>query len=512
MKILEEKKLSSRWAILYIFNPCVISALMISSPWIFAGILFFACTVSLFLSGSHIKMFAITGFEAVFFPFSIPALFLFLNKRNIKKAWVILPFMAASFLAFFLISGTPDSEAIVKTGAFDHILRFIFQVRSTNLLSHFLIFILCAIGLLIFHPALNKRYYNAPFQGIVFVFLTMIILQPLSPFSIFMWLAPFIVFRPSIMSLLLGFTIFPYAAVSGLISSMPEFSQVHQVNTSLAYLRHLVFFPIYISLAFAFYRTVQHQRNQGMRIYTEDLKTLSVIIPVLNEEVGLGRCIRSIRLDDAVTEIIVIDGGSTDNSVEVALKEGAEVIIHKKPFTEGGGRGGQIKAGIDRASGDVVAIVHADSIVNTPFFKKIMDVLNHNPDVIGGAVGCRFDSGEAGFRLLEFANNARMAYLGIAFGDQLQFFRRKPVIENHVFPNIPLMEDVELSMRLKNLGHQVFLFGTVQASTRRWQKKGFRNAIWVIRQVAGYIWERIWKDPDSVSLYREYYQIKGDRK
>ncbi|WP_027359237.1 glycosyltransferase [Desulforegula conservatrix] len=517
LKILSIKRLSLRWAFLYIVNPCVLAGLLICQPSAFAAILLFISAVYFFLTDRYKLMFALTGFHAVFFPYSIPAIFLLLNKRNYKKAWILLISLAASLLISFLTSRSNllpfyalNAEAAIKTGVLSHFMQPAFHVQNVDTISYVLAFLFSTMGVIIFHPELNPRYRNDPFHGIFIFFATLIILLPEPPISIFIWIAPFIVFRPSIMWLLLGFSAFPYAAVSGLSASIPGLSPSFQIFCGVTHLKSIVWFPLYISLPFAFYRMVQHHKNYSRFVWQKEIKTLSVIIPVLNEESGIGQCIRSIRQDSSVTEIIVIDGGSNDNTANIAKNEEAEVIIHKLPFTDGGGRGGQIKAGLFQASGDAVAIIHADSIISAPIFNHIIDTLNNNPDVIGGAVGCRFDSDELKFRAIEFANNARMAYLGIAFGDQIQFFRRRPVIENNAFPDIPLMEDVELSMRLKNLGTQVFLFGDVMVSTRRWQKKGFKNALWVIRQVTKYIITRIWAEPDSSSLYKAYYKVKND--
>ncbi|MGB5218431.1 MAG: hypothetical protein WBN66_09030, partial [Smithella sp.] len=72
-------------------------------------------------------------------------------------------------------------------------------------------------------------------------------------------------------------------------------------------------------------------------------------------------------------------------------------------------------------------------------------------------------------------------------------------------PAIPLMEDVELSIRLHRLGKQTFLFSGALVSTRRWEKAGFHNALWVIGHVCGYLIRRLWSVPDTVALYQKYY-------
>ncbi|MDA8405050.1 MAG: hypothetical protein M0Z56_12790 [Desulfobacteraceae bacterium] len=127
------------------------------------------------------------------------------------------------------------------------------------------------------------------------------------------------------------------------------------------------------------------------------------------------------------------------------------------------------------------------------------------PEIIGGSTGCRFDSSKFWFRLLELANDFQAVFLKISFGNQVQFFRGQPVIDQGLYPAIPLMEDVELSIRPHRLGKQTFLFGGALVSTRRWEKAGFHNAVWVTIHVREYLIRRPWSVPDTVALYKKYY-------
>jgi GT2 family glycosyltransferase len=74
-----------------------------------------------------------------------------------------------------------------------------------------------------------------------------------------------------------------------------------------------------------------------------------------------------------------------------------------------------------------------------------------------------------------------------------------------VFPGIPLMEDVEFSIRLHRLGRQTYLFGDALVSSRKWKKKGFGHALTVIRLMTAYLWQRLWGAPDTLAMYRRYY-------
>ncbi len=181
------------------------------------------------------------------------------------------------------------------------------------------------------------------------------------------------------------------------------------------------------------------------------------------------------------------------------------MLHHNKPIENGGGRGGQIFQGVKAAAGDVIAVVHADASVRAPVFSNMLGVLNKNSDVIGGAAGSVFNIRMFRLKLIELANAFRMVFLGISFGDQVQFFRRRPVVNAELYPDIPLMEDVELSIRLHRLGRQVFMFDEAVVSARRWHAVGSKNSFNIVCMLASYLIKRLFKRPDTVSLYKNYY-------
>ena len=156
-------------------------------------------------------------------------------------------------------------------------------------------------------------------------------------------------------------------------------------------------------------------------------------------------------------------------------------------------------------TGDIVAIVHADTRLVRPCFGRVLKMLNANPGVPGGSVGSAFTSRHPLIRLVGMLNDARAAFMGISFGDQLQFFRREQLLQNGGFPDIPLMEDVELSLRLRNMGRTVHMFGDVMVSDRSWRKGRLARAVLVVRLVGVYLWKRTWGKVDTVPMYRRYY-------
>ncbi len=204
-------------------------------------------------------------------------------------------------------------------------------------------------------------------------------------------------------------------------------------------------------------------------------------------------------------EAILVDGGSIDDTPLQAVQAGARVIRHDAPPGAGGGRGGQIRAGVAAAEGDVVAVVHADTRVAADEFGRMLALLRQQPMIVGGAIGGCFQGRGIPLRLLEAANDFRAVFLGISFGDQVQFFRRRPAAAADLYPDIPLMEDVELSLRLQGLGRTAFLFGEAEISARRWRSGVSRRAGLIIRLFASYLWQRLFGPPDTLAMYRKYY-------
>lgn len=239
--------------------------------------------------------------------------------------------------------------------------------------------------------------------------------------------------------------------------------------------------------------------------------TVSVVIPARNEAGAIERCVKTVLGSPHVIEVIVVDGGSWDRTCETARRAGARVLVHDAAYWCGGGRGGQIKAGIAHARGDVVAVVHADALVPPRVFRRMIRAVNSGKNVIGGAAGCRFRTGVPGrgirirLGIVEWLNHVRALATGISFGDQVQFFRRRPVAGMDLFPDMPLMEDVEFSIRMRSLGRVVFLNEAVRVSARRWEKKGTGNGILILGLVALYLFQRLSGTPDGLFYYERYY-------
>jgi len=228
---------------------------------------------------------------------------------------------------------------------------------------------------------------------------------------------------------------------------------------------------------------------------------ISVVIPVLNEAAHIERCLSAIPVGAPVCEVIVADGGSTDETVGIARAKGVRVIHSEK------GRGIQIAAAAQTAEGDVLLILHADSVLRAGAAERIIRVLSAAPDAAGGCFGMAFEGGGITTRGIAWLNNLRAMVTGIAFGDQAQFVRAEALRRIEGVPALMLMEDVELSLRLKRIGRAIYLKRGVTVSGRRWQRgSSGRNFLMVVGLFFRYLLKRrLGLNPDERRDYRKYY-------
>ena len=194
--------------------------------------------------------------------------------------------------------------------------------------------------------------------------------------------------------------------------------------------------------------------------------SISIVIPTLNEETTINACVNSIREQAIPAEIVVVDCGSNDKTVEFVRCMHDVKLINSDP-----GRGIQIAYGIASTSGDIIVVLHSDTILKKNSLKRMSDALMRNADASGGCFGLKYKKANFKMGIALFLHNVKSRLTGIAFGDQGQFFRRIALKDG--FPSIRLMEDVELSMRLKENGKVLYLSDGVISSNRQWLTRGF---------------------------------------
>ncbi|HIJ78368.1 MAG: TIGR04283 family arsenosugar biosynthesis glycosyltransferase [Desulfobulbaceae bacterium] len=191
---------------------------------------------------------------------------------------------------------------------------------------------------------------------------------------------------------------------------------------------------------------------------------ISVIIPTLNEEGVIGAVMAALAGESGV-EVIVADGGSTDETVRVAAALGARIVMAPA------GRGGQLNRGAAIARGRILLFLHADTRLPKNFAAAIIGILAR-PGVVGGAFSFGVDGGQVGFRLLEFFVNLRSRFLRLPYGDQALFLDAAMFDRIGGYSEIPLFEDVDLVRRLGRKGRLVTAAAKVVTSARRWRHLG----------------------------------------
>lgn len=222
---------------------------------------------------------------------------------------------------------------------------------------------------------------------------------------------------------------------------------------------------------------------------------LSIIIPVLNEAAALESTLAVVRpMQARGAEIIVVDGGSDDDSMIVAARHADQVL------TTSTGRATQMNAGARAAAGEVLWFLHGDSLPPPDADRQVLQALAAG-DHVWGRFDVRISGRSPWLPVVAWLMNRRSRLSGIATGDQGLFMRRAAFAALRGYPEIPLMEDVAMSRALKRFGRPVCLAEKISTSGRRWEKHGVLKTIllmWRLR--AAYFF-----GADPAKLARRYY-------
>ena len=249
---------------------------------------------------------------------------------------------------------------------------------------------------------------------------------------------------------------------------------------------------------------------------------ISIVIPTLNESAYLANTLQSIF--DAVSnpiEIIVVDGGSVDNTVEIATAFEVQVVLC------GNGRSRQMNAGAAVATGDILMFLHGDTVVPIGFdrwvkwwvdppksplvrgtmrirgtvgekcnFKSRLFHKTHVPPLprgargdlpIAGAFNLKINSDRSGLRWVEWGVKVRSKFFNLPYGDQALFLKASTFHELGGFPELPIMEDFVFVRSLSKHGKITIVPAAVTTSARRWEQQGiFKTTIINQIMILGY--------------------------
>lgn len=196
---------------------------------------------------------------------------------------------------------------------------------------------------------------------------------------------------------------------------------------------------------------------------------LSIIIPVLNEEENLTTLLPLLSNTFPTCELIVADGGSNDRTASITQKHHVQLI------TAAAGRGQQMNAGAAVATGNVLLFLHADTQLPLDTIHLIHTAVSKGKQ--WGRFDVRLSGAHWMLRIIERMMNWRSCITGIATGDQGIFVSRRLFDTVAGFAEIPLMEDIELSKRLKRHDRPACIHTPLITSSRRWEKNGVYRTI-----------------------------------
>lgn len=192
---------------------------------------------------------------------------------------------------------------------------------------------------------------------------------------------------------------------------------------------------------------------------------ISIIIPTLDEEKTIQRCLKQFARQAGSHEIIVVDGGSRDNT-EVVVREFPEVSLI---LTSKKGRGWQMNQGARAARGNTLLFLHADTLL-PPDGLRLVQTMMAQGNVLAGSFSLSFDHEDPFLKL--FAWLSRINHVLFTYGDQGFFIDRQAFARLGGYAEMPLMEDVEIQQRLRKAGRFVKLNVPVVTSARRFLRNG----------------------------------------
>jgi len=226
------------------------------------------------------------------------------------------------------------------------------------------------------------------------------------------------------------------------------------------------------------------------------LSKISIIIPTINEASNLPLLLSDLSSIQKEGEIIIIDSGSEDKTIDIANIYGAKVFISKER-----NRGLQLDIGAKNSKGEWLIFLHADTRLTNDWFRKINSILKGSNNYIY-FFKFKINHKKIIYRVLEILVNFRSQYFKQPYGDQGLIIHRTIYFKNNGFRKIPIMEDVDFFRRL-NKNKNLKLFNLpIFTSSRKWERTNI-----FLQALKNWNFRRRWlKGESTKSIYADYYK------
>ena len=226
------------------------------------------------------------------------------------------------------------------------------------------------------------------------------------------------------------------------------------------------------------------------------MSKISIIIPTINEANNLPLLLSDLSIIQDDGEILIIDCGSKDKTIDIAHLYGAKIYKSKEK-----NRGLQLDIGAKNSKGDWFIFLHADSRLSHDWFTKIKSVLKGDKNLIY-YFKFKINNKRIIYRFLEILVNFRSKYFKKPYGDQGLIIHKSNYLKNNGFRKIPLMEDVDFIRRLNNKKNLKQLNLPIFTSSRKWERTNI-----FLQALKNWNFRRRWlKGESAKSIYSEYYK------
>ena len=226
------------------------------------------------------------------------------------------------------------------------------------------------------------------------------------------------------------------------------------------------------------------------------MSKISIIIPTINEASNLPLLLSDLSSIQKEGEIIIVDSGSEDKTIDVANIYGAKVFISKER-----NRGLQLDIGAKNSKGEWLIFLHADTRLTHDWFEKINSFLEGNKNSIY-YFEFKVNHKKIIYRVLEILVNFRSKFFKQPYGDQGLIIHRTTYFKNNGFRKIPLMEDIEFLNRLNNKKDLKQLNLPIFTSSRKWERTNI-----FVQAIKNWNLRRRWLKGESLkSIYSDYYK------